>query len=337
LIADILHKIAEEANEDDYFFSPRPSMAGPERCIRQTVYYGLEYPKDPLPGRTLHVFNDGTFHEELVLDWLRQSPFQVHSEQMYVDCPPPMKRGRIDAIITDLLGIDRLLEIKSSNHFSFQRFWNGELPVDYLTQMAIYIDAIQRKLNPEIKQCLLLMKNKNTSGYLELLCEYDDSNLTVISRTLHTGETEKINEVFENIVQVACDKFDDILNYIKNKTLPKRQYDIDTWNCEYCGWGETCWEGYDKEFQELKTDEMLPNEVADMVKYYRELGGQTKDIKNEYDELRLKIKNMMKDCGVREGIAGEYICRLKLTRDNKERLYISKRKEYQIHLMNLHE
>ena len=76
---------------------------------------------------------------------------------MHVDCPPPMKRGRIDAIFTDIFKMDRLLEIKSSNHFSFQRFWNGELPIDNLTQMAIYIDAIQRKLNPEIKECLLVV------------------------------------------------------------------------------------------------------------------------------------------------------------------------------------
>ena len=327
MIADILHKIAEDANDNNVPFYPRPSLAGPDRCIRQMVYSGLNYPKDPLPGRTLHVFDDGTFHEELILDWLRKSSFQVHSEQMKVNCLPPMRSGHIDAIITDLLAIDRLLEIKSANHFSFQRFWDGELPEDYLTQMAIYMEAIQHNLNPEISQCLLLMKNKNTSGYLEWLCEYQDDNLTIISRTLHTGETEKINKVYENIVLNACKRFDSVLDYIDRKTLPKRQYDIDDWHCEYCSYGQICWEGYDKEFLELKTDEMLPNEVADMVRYYKEIGGQSKDIKKEYDELRLKIKNTMKDCGVREGIAGEYICRLKLSKDNKERLYISKRKE----------
>ena len=68
MLADILHKIAESefSEKKDSKFYPRPSSAGPLRCIRQMVYHGLDHPKKPLQGRAYHVFDDGHWHEELI-------------------------------------------------------------------------------------------------------------------------------------------------------------------------------------------------------------------------------------------------------------------------------
>ena len=103
MLADILHKLS---TEEEHPYYPRPSLAGPERCVRQLVYQGLGMPKEPLPGRTYHVFDDGTFHEELTADWIRKSAFQIHSQQMGVDCGTEQGihlQGSIDGVITDIV------------------------------------------------------------------------------------------------------------------------------------------------------------------------------------------------------------------------------------------
>lgn len=350
MIADIIHKVAEMTAEEEHAFYPRPSSAGPDRCIRQMVYHGLNIKRQPLPGRAIVIFSDSSFHEDLTADWIRKTAFQLHSEQMKVKCRPPMTEGSIDGIITDLLNVDRLWEHKAINHFSFQRYWGGELPLDYMTQCAVYIDGIKTHDNPEINEGLLLIKNKNTAQYMEFEIEYDQfEDKLIISKATHsTGEVRKINHTIENIVQSACDKFYQVLGYIEKNTLPKRQYHInDDWQCEYCGWAQACWENYHNEFQELKTNEMLPNEIADTVRYYKELGAQKSEMEKEYKTLSQKVKDIMKETGAREGRAGEYLLRLKLQETNRidktlltpaeiaratkigfsERLYISKIKE----------
>lgn len=344
MLADLIPKLAsleaEEEWEDTY--KPRPSMAGPERCIRSMVYHGLGFPKSPWPGRLILTINDSSWHEELTLDWLRKSAYQIHSEQMHLNIPAGLDflpertcmvriggdpcgkiipvgnlSAHIDGIFTDILGVDRLLEHKAINHFTFQKYWdNDELPLDYFTQCAIYTCGAQ-KVNPALVEGLLLVKNKNTAQYMEYLFYYpsdpEHDILTVINKTNSNGETKNLNIHIPQIVTDACDKFKLVQQYIEAKTLPKRPYDFDHWRCDYCFWGKTCWEGYEKEFKKLKTNEMLPDEVADMVRYYKEVGAHKKESEKEYEELKDKIKKMMKDQDTREGRAGEYVCKLSLS------------------------
>lgn len=319
MIAEIIHKVAEMTQDEDHSFYPRPSMAGPDRCIRQMVYHGLGVEHKPWPGRAIIIFSDSSFHEDLTGDWIRKTAFQLHSEQMEVSCRPPMKKGSIDGILTDPLNIDRLFEHKAISHFTFDRYWSGsELPNDYFTQCAIYVDGIQQEANPELTEGVLLLKNKNTAQYMEFLFRYTFDVLEVISKTLSTNKTQQLGFKYENIVQNACEKFNQVLDYINRRTLPKRQYHInDDWQCGYCRWGAECWKNYETEFNELKTEAMLPNEVADMVRYYKELGAQKSDIEKECKNLRKKVKDFMIEAGAREGRAGEYLCRLKMIQTSK--------------------
>jgi len=329
MLADVILKIAGmEGEEEQHEYYPRPSISGPSRCIRQMVYWGLGVKRQPLPGRTMLVFNDSSWHEELTMDWLRKSSFQVHSPQMEVtiDFPgvPIILKGSIDFIVTDISGKDYLVEHKAINHFTFQGFWDGELPMDYLTQTCLYLRGLQ-KVNPILFNALLLIKNKNTAAYIEYAITYNagvDACL-VLSLTDSNGKVKDLNIAIPDITATAFSKFQSVADYISKKTLPKRQYFIDDWQCSYCGWAADCWEGYQKEFAELKTAEMLPNEVADMLRYYKEVGAHKGDIEKEYTELSNKIKATMKEAGAREGIAGEFIAKLSLietTRMDKELL-----------------
>jgi hypothetical protein len=184
---------------------------------------------------------------------------------------------------------------------------------------------------------------------MEYLMRYvaESDSLHIFEKTRSTGEREKLDEWRHDIVLDACQKFNEVLYYVRKKTLPKRPYEIDHWRCSYCGWGKTCWKNYEAEFAELKTKTQLPDEIADTIRYYRELGGQKKDIEKEYKDLSTEVKKVMKAANSREGIAGEYIAKLSLVESKRldksllttaeiekatkksfyEKLSISKRKE----------
>lgn len=320
MIADLIPKLAEFEREEDHEYYPRPSCSGPERCIRQMVYWGLKIPKAPLPGRTLLVFDDGNWHEELTKDWLRKSAYQVHSEQLDISVSGSLYSnmgivltGHIDWIMTDPLGVDILVEHKAINHFTWQKFSDGdELPLDYLHQMGIYFRGIQN-INPDVKTGLLLIKNKNTAQYLEMAITYDQATdtLTVVSVTTSTGETHEINKEFVGINRASFDKFAEVNRLIKAKELPKRQYDIDHWRCSYCQWAGECYKNYDAEFQAMAVDQELAEEWETKAGYYKQLSGEINSRKKELDELKDRIVKEMKDANVRGGKTASWMLEIK--------------------------
>ena len=152
MLAELIPKIAamEAAEKEPGKYYPRPSLAGPERCIRQMMYWGMDTPQEKAGDRMWLVFNDSSWHEELTADWIRKTAFRLHSEQMKVK--HDFLTGHIDGIATDILNIDRLWEHKAINHFSFEKYWNGkdgELPLDNICQSCIYCKGLQND-NPEI-------------------------------------------------------------------------------------------------------------------------------------------------------------------------------------------
>lgn len=314
MLADLIPKLAAmDQDERDYY--PRPSAAGPERCIRQMVYHGLNYPREPLPGRALLVFDDSSWHEELTADVLRDSPYKLHSEQMEVDCGEKYGirlKGHIDGIVTDPLRIDRLLEHKAINHFTFGRFWSGEIPLDYVAQTCLYILGLQN-VNPDIVTALLLIKNKNTAQFMEYFIEMaPDDTARIVAKTNSQGETIEVNHVIENVTDECFKKFAQVRDYIQKKTLPKRQYDMDHWRCEYCQWSKPCWENYEAEFNELATDQELSDDLVTLIKYRQETGAQKGELEKEYKKLTNDIKEAMKGLNVRQGRAGEYLVEIRL-------------------------
>ena len=318
MIAELLPLIADMENKEkeDSVYYPRPSLAGPQRCTRQLVYWGLGFTKKPFPGRFVLLLDDSSWQETLVADWIRKTSFTLHSEQMNVACPPPIKDGHIDGIITDLLGIDRLWEMKAINHFTFTKYQDHEdMPTDYFVQCCLYLWGLN-KINPEINEAVLLIKNKNTSNFLDYLLIYnkDKDILTAKKKTDSNGKITEINKEFNNIMKETTEKFERINQYISANKLPRREYDIDDWHCSYCQFGKICYEGYEKEFAEMKTAGELPNEIADTVRYYKELGAQKSEIEKQYKELSGKVKSIMKELNIRQGRAGEYLCKLSLSK-----------------------
>lgn len=326
-LANLIQKIAGESRKEDYPYSPRPSLAGPERCIRQLVYYCMGAPRKAFGDRFALTIDDSSFHEDLTFDWVRQSAFTVHSEQMEVSLPPPMNVGHIDAVITNEANEDVLVEHKAYNHFTFNRIADGELPLDNLTQIALYSYGIQKHLNPKCQYALLLCKNKNTAQYVDYFMRYHlgRDQLEIIESCNNAGEIKAIDRKIDLIVLDAVEKFVEVERLAEKMTLPRRPYDYDDWQCSYCPYQDACWQGYEQEFAELRTDGEF--DATDLIEKHEKF----KRIKSEstaaYDNVRAEIKKMMKNCDVRVArIGADHLAELKLRKDNKEVLYIKKLK-----------
>jgi len=336
LISEVILKVAGMEAEESKPYYPRPSIAGPERCLRQMVYWASNTPRDKrISDRAIVVMNDSSFHETLTEDWLNKTAFRLHSQQMEVEIaeldfynPPFILKGHIDGIITDMLGFEALYEHKAINYFTHNRYEAGEYPLDYITQCCLYIVGVS-KLNPEITKAVLLIKDKNTSAYLDYVIDYDtDKDIAKIVEMSHSNGKKLIGDpeplfVMENVVQGAIDRFRQVYEYVQNKTLPDRQYEINSWHCEYCQWQETCWAGYEEEYQQLAQDTVLDMEIEDLCRYYLELNAHLKEMEKEKDELKAKIRQVLKAANASKGKAGQYVIHNRLDKYqslNKEKI-----------------
>jgi hypothetical protein len=313
MLAEIIPKIAEQerAEKPESKYGHWPSLAGPTRCRRSLVYWGLGGQREPLQGRAVLIFDDSSWHEELTKDWIRKSVYKLHSEQMKIEIMMNdiIIRGKIDGVLTDPDGKEYLLEHKAINHFSFEKIAKGEdIPLDALTQSAIYSRGLQ-EIQPSLIDLILLIKNKNTAAYLEIICRYDYTNdvLIILSAQTHLGETiEFLQKKFDFIVETAIKKFMEIDKYIAEKILPKRDYDWSDWQCQYCGWGKKCWEDWEKELADMSKDQELNEELKTAAKFYCELGGHEKEIKKQRDEVKQKIKDELIKLKISSGKTDEY-------------------------------
>ncbi len=320
MLSEILHKVAGFEAEEDHPYHPRPSLSGPQRCIRSLDYYRQGYEKKPFPGRFVVVLEDSTIHEMLVKDLIQKSAFQVHSEQMKVTCATvdgkPMT-GSIDGIVTDILGVDRLLEIKALSHFGFLDIWNGHLPVDYIYQTSLYARGLH-EFNPETHEAILLVKNKNQGQFCEIQLEYDFNNDSTLVKKmiLSTGEERVINETINNVVSSTVARFEEIERYAQEKKLHDRQYERDNWHCMYCQFGEQCWSTWEEEFEERVDSITLPTEVqndlATAARYYKQKGAEVTEMEKEKDALSNNIKATMKFYNCKTTEVEEYRISVKL-------------------------
>ncbi|HAW49603.1 TPA: hypothetical protein DCX16_01430 [bacterium] len=240
MLAELLHKVAmglEQEKEPTKYY-PRPSLAGPERCIRQMVYFRLNFPHKPLPGRAVMIFSDSSLCEDLTGDWIRKTAISLHSEQMKVKCTWegynfPLT-GKIDGILQDMSGNEYLYEHKAISHFNFQEAEKGNISLDYLTQYAIYSRGLWQDAL-KIDKGIILIRNRNIAQFLEFSLRYDFNIDTLFVENM-ISSTEgmkpiKIEKEYPNIVENAFVKFRSVEKYANRGVIPKRQYEMDSWQC----------------------------------------------------------------------------------------------------------
>ena len=341
MLAELIPKIAgmEAKEKEEEGYRPRPSCSGPEKCLRQLCYGSQGYPGKPFSDRFYLTLDDSSWHEELTADWIRKSAFRLHSTQMGIDItvldfmptepkwycnlckkelPGNQFHGHIDGIITDLLDQDRLWEHKAINHFAFQRYMDGEYPLDYLTQCAAYMRGLGN-YQIDLRKGNLLIKNKNTAQYLEYLFSYQvEADLLVVEQVISSIGDEAVGHVipgggkeFSGLFQAALKRFETIEGHRKAKTLPIRQFPLGSWQCDYCTQGERCWSGYEEEFEAMGEVELDETSI-EMINAYCDISSRCKELEEQKESLNETIRELLKAKDAKRGRMPGFIAVLDL-------------------------
>lgn len=342
MLAELIPALAG-MDQKQWTYKPRPSQAGPSRCLRAMVYHALKIPPKPLPGRAALIFDDSSWHEILTSDWLKKSAFKIHSEQMGLNCmelkspflakgydkckycgskvPPYWIHGHIDWITTDQQGIDHLTEHKAVSHYSFEVYETGEtIPMDYICQTVLYDNALKYIVMKEnLGFAILLVKNKNTSRYMEYHLSYDDQEDLVqieVNRVTYNEEgfplLEFVRQDFiEHVIKNIRLKFTMVDEYVAKNTLPKREYDIDSWQCDYCRWNNYCLEEYKKEMKERKDlVELDDKTIRAIVELKTIISPERLRLKKLEDEIKANVKIEMFNKNGKAAMADKWLAEL---------------------------
>ena len=295
MIVELITKNAG-ADQEQFAYKPRPSSVG--RCFRALVYDAKGIKGDNFADRALLVFEDGHWHEELIKDHIRKTVYELielkggtqRIEIATID--GQVMDGEIDGLIQDPLGKTRLLEIKSINHFGFERL-DGEPLDDHRRQANLYLHGL-RKAGFEIDEALILYKNKNTAAMKEFIITYD-----------------------EKLAEYDIDKFENVAEWAKSADTPARPYDIDDWHCSYCRHQKLCWSTYAEEVRSFSEDVALSEELETTARYFNELGAQEGEIKKEREGLKKTLKDALIAAEAQTAKAGDYIVKLAVTTRSK--------------------
>lgn len=323
MLAEVLLKVAAmEAAEREQLYRPRPSSAGPEECPRKLVYFARGVSREPIMDRMATVLDDSSVHEELTAKWIEKSGFTLHDRQMRVEIATVTHRGRpftlagsIDGLVTDLGGRTFLWEHKALAQYSWERYARDEWPLNYFTQCALYIAGLQRAGWP-ITEALLLMKNKNTSDYLEFRLAYDPDadELRALERiTGSAGEREDLtarpDAVFRRVRTEAIARFDAVEAHWAAGTLPDRPYvEPQSFPCGYCPYRQRCWQDWTP--RPLDGRIVLSPEDAVLVAEYAALSEELRPKYRRKEELAEQLKLLLKANGAHEAVTDTVLLRL---------------------------
>jgi len=216
------------------------------------------------------VLDDSSYHEELTMKWLDHSIYTIYDRQRSITIPHALTwltphaqtytcsvchtvvptdalHGHIDGLISAFDLVIRLLEHKAINHFTFERYVKDHWPRDHFSQTVIYLKGLHAD-GLAVSQAILLIKNKNTSAYLEYGLAYDPKRdlLTVLWKEHSDGTriayTPAEAPTFPHLYRDAIAQYHHIEQARSTMTLPPRPYLLgEDWQCDYCPYTNHCW------------------------------------------------------------------------------------------------
>ena len=353
MLAEIVNdslKIEGEAKEQEY--RARPSSSDPERCLRQMDYHKQKYPKCAMSSRAYGVFEDGNDQENNTIERINTTSYRHHSNQMTMNIPvkginlegylcpqcgepvPPENiHTHIDGIITDLMGVEYLFEHKAISHFQFQKWLTGELPLSYFTQTAWGLKGLLLE-GYGINRATILIKNKNTSAFVEFLVYYDLEldTMVVYEKATSNKEIEILNVMLPRITELCTNRFLEIEKCAVEGKLHERDYVIgESWRCDYCQWNQICWTEIEKDFEKrLQTSEITDDEFNQDLILYDTYRSQEKKFKGLKEEIKIPIVKALEAFKTKKGYTKDFMVSVKIKKKKEglsETLNVTARKE----------
>lgn len=256
------------------------------KCDRALVYDWRGEPKEPISGRGMMIFNDGDIHHRDIRDRIRNSGFELVEEERELFDRNWNLSGHIDGIVC-FNGDHFLLEIKSINHFQFERL-NSRPLEEHIQQINLYM------FYRDIDKGVIIYKNKNTAALKEFVVKKDDE-----------------------IVQELLAKFERIDSCVKTGNLPKRPYHRDDWHCQYCQFQKICWSDVEEEIAHDKIAITDDPSILKTAKEYERLSNEKKESESELKSLKEQLLETLSAFQTRALKVGSYVIRsLNRTRES---------------------
>ncbi len=346
MFAELLLGAAQLGLRTDEPYRPRPSMAGPKRCERQMVYKARGVKELAVSSRLAVVIKDGVAHEQVTLDILKTTLFDIHVEQLpmglhgvleWLEGEPPYRcsvcsaaqghpvllpattlPGHIDALARDLFEVDRLVEHKGFVSHIFKRLWDQEKePLDNFTQAVLYFRGVKEK-GLAVDEGALLIKNTDTGAYLEFELHYDYEQdilyVPVMTRSSH--EREEVNRSYAGLFRATIEKFRRVHGHTIHATLPERLKDPNDVRCDYCPFQDMCWEGFVA--PPLMDHIALPAYLVPVANEYIQLDRELKPKNKRCQELKDTLMTAMQELHAESATTETDV--LKIVSNTQERL-----------------
>jgi hypothetical protein len=191
--------------------------------------------------------------------------------------------------------------------YAFDELLSGRPSLDHLTQGCLYLAGLQR-INPELNEALLLVKNKNTSAYCEFRFTYDPKTdrCHVVELVASEGISRALDLHYDGLVARALDKFDAVETYARRGELPPRPYRHDSWRCHYCPYAHRCWDSYPAEVRARSEATPLDPTVAPLLAEYAQAAAAKRESEAAMKRLRPQILQALEAHHTRTGLAGGY-------------------------------
>jgi hypothetical protein len=113
--------------------------------------------------------------------------------------------------------------------------------------------------------------------------------------------------VIEHICEDAAKKFAEVMRYRDVGGLPERPFEPGDFHCDYCSWGQTCWDGFVGEIDSLAEQVELEEELADTARYYKQVSAEITEQETEKKDIRKQLLEILAAKGAKSGKAGEYV------------------------------
>lgn len=270
-----------------HFSEYRPRIGQSGRCERAAVYdrTGMSVEKVPPDAAGLDKMAEGNLHEEDIFRQLNIMGVPIRDRQRCINIRANTHtgeiRGKIDGIITvteffltfvKSLQIeipewatvgDYLCEAKSTDDWTFK---NMREPLDNgYAQVMPYLH--QLLIEEGISKAVFIYKNRRDGDWKVFFVPY---NLTPVIK--------------------AIQKFERIEENYKRGVLPGRMgKNPEEYPCGWCEFRKTCWDGWEKEFQQYQAA-WIPENLEQPARRYMDLKLKEKEIADEIEDLNELLK-----------------------------------------------
>jgi hypothetical protein len=193
------------------------------RCARSISYRALGYQAAGVSGRSQMAMDDGRLHEDNLIARIMALGHPVRDRQREVRTEYPPIVGHVDGIV-EIYSVEYLLEIKTANHFEFEKIRKEGVErshPEYYAQVQFYINRLG------LSRAIVLLKNRSNAALHEELIPGDSRYYQrILDRATRLWESIQRHELFE------------------------REYSRESRQCAWCRYNHYCWPEVDFEHAE---------------------------------------------------------------------------------------